>query len=188
MKTKELATIASKITGIAYILVAIGRLPDVVIQYVQFVQLIRQAPVSEANAAFMTVPGLSCALILIAGLILLLQGNRIGSLISTDDSPFLPSIDADTFLGLGIAVVGAWVMAASLPVVAEKCASMFIAKRMGLNTVFSDNYRAGLFGSSLKVVIGLWMFLGSMGLVGIRNRLRGGRTHSEAQPSDAPRQ
>jgi len=138
----------------------------------------QHAPVDEMHSAITitaAVPEVSCALILIAGLFLLLQGDRIGGFISKDDTQVLPAIDAERFLGLGIAIVGIWVMAVSLPVVVEHVAYRVITKNMDIHVAQLARDKAALFGSCFKFAIGLWMFFGNSGLAGIRERMRGGR-------------
>src|ERR1035437_6005719 len=111
MTTKELAALASKITGIVLIVIAMSRLPIVVRQFIQsFYAAFPGAGLMPLST------GCSLAVLLTSGIVLLAKGDKFGGLLAKTDTPITASFESDAYVAIGTVLVGIWLMATALPV------------------------------------------------------------------------
>lgn len=190
MKTKELAAIGTKLSGIACLVVAVWKLNYLVLAILQHFA----APRSELEAQMLGMGWwvvaivLSFAMTLAAGLVLLVRGDQIGRYISRDESEVFASIDSATFLGVGVAIVGIWIVAVSVPVFLERLGALLVyVSSVGSEDTsgfIKTKFMPEVIGALLKTSLGFWMFFGSKGIVGMRDRLReAGLRKDTQQPS-----
>ncbi len=172
MKTKSLAVVAVKITGIVFLVIGLFRLPYSVIVVLQY-QLYRGPDEGSAFVALFTV--IAYGVIFGAGLFFLFAGEKVGAFISRDESEASLAVREKELLRVAIAIIGACVLAIALPRLAGNLTEALIARRLGLPPIARETrlrYLPGLIASAVQTVIGAWLFFGSRGVAGIHDRLR----------------
>jgi hypothetical protein len=74
-----------------------------------------------------------------------------------------PSIPADTWLAMGCAVVGLWVMASALPAIIRECVILSSSDQI----TDTSEVRHGLLYDSARVAIAVWLMFGAVGFRGL---------------------
>ncbi len=184
MKTKELGVIAVKITGIACLIVALFKQQHVLLLLVNY-SMMREAMAGSGIVVLVSI--FSLAIMVLVGLGLLFAGDRLGHFITRDETDVLFSEDGKTILQIGVAIIGVWVMAIAIPRVIEKISFVFLLNNAGVNTARDSirmRYVPELIAASVQSLIGIWMFFGNRGIIGIRNVARNaGHRRRENQQS-----
>lgn len=181
MKTKSLAVVAVKITGIVFLVIGLFRLPYSVIVVLQY-QLYRGPDEGSVYVALFAV--IAYGVIFGAGLFFLIVGEKVGAFISRDESEAPLAVREEDLLRVAIAIIGACVLASALPRLAGNLTEALIARRLGFPPIARETrlrYLSGLIASAVQTVIGAWMFFGSRGVAGLRNALLSAGMKKEEQ-------
>ncbi|MEI6971202.1 MAG: hypothetical protein WCL44_06755 [bacterium] len=191
MKTRELAAIGTKLSGIGCLVVAAWKLNYFILVLASMRSFDRSSPMQMEGAGWLVAAiVLSFVLILVAGLVLVFLGDRIGQYISRDDSEVCTAVDSSSLLVVGIALVGIWIVAVSVPELLERIGVILIhISSFGPRDpsgVMKTKFMPELFGDLIKTGLGFWMFFGSKGIVAIRDRLREAGLRKDTQHPSPP--
>ncbi len=181
MTTKEFSAIAVKLAGIVCLIVVVFRLQHVVSFIYHYFQVLEERPEDVANF-FLSVQFtylLGFGIVVLAGLCLLFAGDRVGSFITRSESEIPFPQSTDTVFRIGIALIGVWVIAVAFPELVSICARALIEpnETKGYQSAQHEMYWPDLLSAVVKTVIGVVLFLGARGIVGLHQFLRQAGKH-----------
>ncbi len=175
MNTRELSSIAIKITGIVFLASAAAALAPFLISVYKLLgeHSARSGSMELYLFSFRQSPAG-----FVVGSILFFKGDRIAAFMVREPSDVSIDADANSLMSVGVAIVGVYLIATAIPRVVYQ-ASILILRGAAARNVFEAMI---LFIS--QVIIGLWLFLGNERVVRLFKQAREAGWKQESPPED----
>jgi hypothetical protein len=182
MNRREIAALACRILALWLFTQAATSLVTTIVEVVTLFNIwddiTRGANQSGISAPFGVLLGMSPTLVMIAiGVLLWKKADSVASRMVSDDPAPVTSAQAtrEDLLGVAYSAMGMFILASSLPELGRTIAQLLAADGVGLqNQQLWQNgaWQGRFWGELTQIAIGLWLLLGSRGIVRALRKLQ----------------